>query len=545
MANRAEYEGSQKPPDHANLVAGDYVVRAVGMVGANRLAGIEPGRTVVFSTNPTPTQQRLGGPSALLYERYMRAYLPIKTKENEQAAKESARFRTGSSPSTPRPKPPAVLDRGFAALTVKMKRSSAECSLMFYDQTGDVVGQGSTTLQAKYDATPADIDSETAPPFVRSEAGLALRKAWRYGYSEDPLSEQAMAQFLDPEKHDILEGSASDAVLYIAKAHHANLVAVLPDAMVNCGSGIYDRLPYSKGAVAAAVRMVLDKKAGWLTASPRFRKGHRQPNYPRDVLAAMGKNVVARGGLSFETFLAHVKASMTTDDTETAPNELADIANGAIDRYAFDRLGREKGWEMYVLLTPTQRKAAANGLKLRAGELTKAQREVVDDLLFNSSQLRFYTRPLPGNNHPLSVPQALSIPSVALPNGLPPDTTIKLTFTTEPWLQARTLWQSGLVSIGPLSTNEIASDRWNAERGRSSDQRIQAFQEGRRTAFDFEFDFGPLGELHDNAVFIECFPKGRWHDLSQLPQWAKDEIAEQLEEYRNDPTGDDEGSGLP
>ncbi len=513
---------------------GRLLARALRRIGTERLAQVGNGQRVVYSTRPTRMQLMLADPGNRLYDTYVAEARPwgqaIQRWADEgrlDVAYYSPFFREAFGPG------------GFVHLVLKNRSGDVIAEPRVYSAEGAGAPRlsFSSYFSESAEAKPIAGFDKT---IVDSEETLAMKRLFRPRAGDSPAEVPPLAVEIltHPESHDVMAGGPSDAVIQAAEHKDLNAIATLPDvAQVLSMRDLVGRA-VTLGTVLTRYQGLavvdLDEKAGWLTL--RSRPGDRSDGFvfPRQALAKLIKRSRGPGAITLGALA----------DYATAPSCMDALQYGLT--FAERALGKptcrvsDAGWRalrLYATLSGQQRAAAAKGgATLAIAQMTKEQRALAADIVYAEDQA-FSQEP----SYALALDGGVRItistdsePTSALPNGLPPDGSIRFIVGNVPTLFS--IVDSPHFYPSLTSPETIALNAFFLERGDFPPEEAQRlpsrFAMGSVDNLTVVLKLPPAGYLTVGAALERIGRDAKWTGVEGLPKAMRDKIAAELDTLR-------------
>ncbi len=508
---------------------GRLLSRALHRIGAERLAQVGDGQTVVFSTKPTRMQAPLEDPQNSLYDAYVtegRSWAQVL-----QQYPEGARGQLGSTApfngDLPAP-------GGTVLVGVTSGRENVVLDARVYAGDGSEVSRMAFPNYFLVNEQPKPLPG-FSKPVVDSAETAAIRRLYHPAPGDQPnaVPSLALEVLANPEQHELMAGGPSDIALQAAESKNLNLVAWLPDAAhvlsMKHSSSQKPTLGSELTALQPLAKVNVDEKAGWLTMSRRACRDLDGFAIPRQAIAALIKAYRSSGATTLSALADYSTAGVNNDALDYGLN-LADRLIGRPRGYL-----TPESWtvlRLYAALSSRQRNAASHGgLTLSVGEMTKAQRQSIADLV---SAQRFEA--LSDDGSPAANPwgSIRSEATVAMPNGLPANG--KATFQLQTTPQVYGLGDDTLAQPSPVMPVQVARGVFQQERGQTladnTVARQNRFAMGNRQSLSIVLEMPPAGRLAMLASVQQIPSNARWVGLAQLPKAVREQIEAELKALR-------------
>ncbi|MBS1723910.1 MAG: hypothetical protein JSS66_13260 [Armatimonadetes bacterium] len=249
-----------KGSSRASSPASPAMIEVLKHLPSDALASVAPGTRAVFSSSPTRMQKGLPFPTAGIINRFVDSHnLLARLSGGKSGVPDNVHFTGGLDIGA---KPiSAPVTKMLLILTRSQNSEGISCVLKFADSSGAIIGQANSWLQPE--AKPAETGDrskfESADDVNISELSLEVAKALVNGRANDgaqnnvfvfggdsgtfrigsdsptpgpSISKEALALLSDPVRNDPQSTFVSEALLSSAKALHRDLVASLPDEVV-------------------------------------------------------------------------------------------------------------------------------------------------------------------------------------------------------------------------------------------------------------------------------------------------------------------------
>lgn len=455
-------------------------------IGPAFFARLEPESRVVFSSSPTRMQRGLPNVNSVPYlAKWVQEHNDM-VKVMAQGASEDGEVDDSYMDEMQKIMEELGLQRDFAekpkaieampaklllvVTSQKMYAGMSMCSveLRAFDRTGKSVLQEQHSLsEIDYSAMGDAIEAETgipvpegganppekkpekATPLVLGDAGKLWAKVHRRNLNplakeatEKPTAEE-LARVGDFVANEPLAGAPTDFFFALADHDHVNVVAVLPDDIIQRGSFMLpgDRLTLEYvgrrifGDPKASFQdspMVMAKSDSWLTATPADQGRTRRDRVDRVAVSAAVKKIRASAWTNLDT-MAEFVASVP----EEAAGTVTDWTWPLVDMKSFGSVfggsGMESDWmRLWGLLDPGTRLSLRRGGSVSFAAVPEAARKEIAKRVFGPRAF-LAPFPKPKGSSDLQIMNSMMLgmamgmenggsladePTEALPNGL-------------------------------------------------------------------------------------------------------------------------------
>ncbi len=433
-------------------------------IGVARIAAMETGDRLVYSTDPTSMQRALSR-RAMEWMLQYRAELTVWNRARERLAAEQAARAPAkekkedeestddddSSPpygeksfikSVPE-EPETDAPRGPAARVLVMLTCTDSESVQLDIEVLDARNHKLLSLQS-FDllsfSVEADEEAGAAPakngPMVELSPVAALftktysqAPPWSPERSRSWIDPSLLEQILRPEQHDPLDRAPADGFRSAAKAKALNLAVCLTDDLLDyltvvnrsAGVSVPDFLADAKGY------MQLATEDGWLLGGPTAPLRAQRNRVPRAALGGHFRAIWERGRTTIEE-RATLQSVLSDDASSAILDRPRAILTGERPRHASQgtRLLGLYGW-----LSQLQRDRLLSGSPVSYGSLSIPQRRLANRLIYGSQD--DYT--VTGREGPPWTGDLEDEQTLLAPNGLIPACGIRARKDKETWVQ--------------------------------------------------------------------------------------------------------------
>lgn len=432
-ANAMPSSGQSIPVDaDSDLTAqtplGRALTQLLSAVDGRKLVSVDPGTSLVLSSNPTSTQFPLPTVTQEVFAHLIadqRQWLGALQRESETSdaptMRQLLREETVSIPTLPSKVILKVTNDPFdQVLHVELLLIGVGDVIMA--QTG-----ADFALQESFESSRVESQlSET-----RFEIS-ADSKAFFEGTSPSTAASLS-SRLARPDRDDPLSFLASDFLRKAAGQEHMNLIALLPDSLIR--PEIWQGFTPTPRAVSNLLErhgMLNQISNGWWSLTPRRPIACRRDRLNRLALARFIATLRREALPSIENRCSFAAtADLTYPKVETVLVLMRFIAPGLFSSSSFQEV---EGMKLYGSLTATQREEA-KGAGLTYASLRVDQRDSIRHLLIEPPRLTLE----PGENRNafpeerrLFYSGFIKEPTECLPDGIPADTTIHISNQTIP-----------------------------------------------------------------------------------------------------------------
>lgn len=562
--------------------SGKAITKLLAQVDLTRLATLERGARVVYSTTPTRMQLPLGRNAIAVLAEYVaehnkeasttqEATSELALTEEQRQAMAMAEKMFGRRNQPVRETPVKALLVGsrqsmFDTLSVELRLFNAQGKVILSgtDALMTDMGMFEEIAQAAAGGQPAEEKPKPDPdprPIEFSSnskelAGLFGKMEMGAGTFSMKMSPALRALLLRPDQHDPLSFVPSETLIAIAEAKDIQLLADLPDSL-----GEFTRLfaANAKPTVGRALAEYLEGdetqgelKEGWLLIRPARPAENRRLRVPRAALAKLIAAGDSKGVPSLDDLATYSLAAEPPMETPGAMLHLMIFAPNTVGSGMMGPLD----WDMlrfYATLTLGQRDVLTQGRAIPIANLSIQQRNLVSAMAFGSNaQLRVGPKK-PDTGDFMEMVRAFmpgqtddfrEEPTEVMPNGLPAAGRVTLQVTMAPIVVLADAPESpgggameSAMLRGALGVDELAlfdMFRQDPNFGMVSAMMPQLgkVRLGQRKKLDFAFALGPNvfmdRALQDDAHNRESTPIA----LEDLPADFKALIAKRLEQFK-------------
>ena len=398
--------------------------RLISQFTAAELTDLPDNFQVVYSTKPTAMERSLGGAgtSALnAFNRENALWFDAARRTNLQP------FRDGdviyNDSSIPNPNEESTASRLVLVVSkIASVRGVIEFRLLVVDAAGKVVGQ-STEILASEDVDSFEEESKT----TGGEAVIDLSADDRQFQEFDAngkVDPAFLQKLLDPVNHDPLSIAAAPVFREYAKVAKQDVVANLADMELTVGSMAgRNKLPARLFAKVQRLFCEEQREGSWVTWRPGDFMKSRAETANRKYLGEFLRRHTQPNGLTFEEKAYWAFRLPSKDRTFQMANSLAQMVRRAVSGTQDSDYYDPRFLKLYGSLTTEQRNALRKG-GLPASMLNDEQSQGLLELAYGvGARLELSEEP---GKHMLRYSEVAVLPTEALPNGIPAQTTITL-----------------------------------------------------------------------------------------------------------------------
>ncbi len=560
--------------------AAKAIAKLVSRIDPSVLAAANDDSRIVFSTSPTRMQRPMPPNSGPVFAELIAEHNKAAASrpergqeektEEERQLEEFMKLVFGETRSDQ----PVEVQPAKALLIASKGRFGFGMSLelRLYGPRGKVVLRGSHTLmirsgmfgemmQAASGADPAKGRPAPAGEDKPIELSPTTRELVEYFRSfssgnpsgkTSPSLEELLAR---PDLRDPLSFVPGESVLAVAKARNLNLVANLPDDMVSLFDFMFDRGGMTVNGFLNQLETSRETKVqikdGWMTVRPAKPENARKKRQDRSALAALIAAARSKGAPSLDDFAAYALRCEPPMQTPLAMTYLTVFAPNAMSQ----GFGGPVDWDMlrlYGTLSIQQRQALADKAEIAFASLAPVQRGYVQKMAFGPDTNLKVLEP---GEQPTDEPGGFlemmrqwapgrqddfrQEPTEAMPNGLPPNGTLRMTLTEETVGTAS--GQGAMLRMfGVLGADELALLRWFTEEPSMQQfgqmmPKIEGMRLGTRRAYRFVFGVARQVTFEHTLNDDRVDPKGSVIAMDALPEEMKSKIAKRLEQLKKSP----------
>ncbi|MCO5298215.1 MAG: hypothetical protein M9921_15310 [Fimbriimonadaceae bacterium] len=579
-----EEQGFSMPFFSSGDSAAKAITQLLAGIDVSRLATLQRGERVVYSTAPTRMQLPLGRNTSAILGEYVAAHNAEASQiresmgqeamtDEQRKAMEFAEKMMGS-----RQKP--VTDAPVKALLVGSRQSlfdTLTVELRLFNAQGKVILSGSDSLMTntamfeqmamaipgaqgseekekeKPDPDPRPIEFSKT---TKELAGLFGQLGMGGGTFSMKMSPELRALLLRPDEHDPLSFVPSETLLAIAEMKDLQLVAALPDSL-----GEFTRLfvANSKPTVGRALEEFLKGDEtqggiadGWLVLRPARPAENRTIRVPRAALAKLIGVSETKGVPSLDDLASYALAAEPPMETPGAMLHLMLFAPNSVG----SGMAGPQDWDMlrfYSTLTPGQRDLLARGEAIPLPNLSIQQRNFVAAMAFGSdAKLRIGPKKPDSGDFmemvaafmPGQTQDFREEPTEVMPTGLPAAGRVTMQLTNAPIVVLANSPETpgggvmesallrGALGVDELALFEMFRQDPNFGAVASMMPQLDKVRVGQRKKLDFSFALGP-------SVFMDRLLQDDAHDpkatpiaIENLPADFKTLIAKRVEQFK-------------
>lgn len=559
------------------------VLRLVQMLDLSALAAIPPGGRLVYSTQPTPMQVRMPAQATPILTEMVRAH-------NVRAQREAERKREQESkPQTPQelqmqefmkrfglvPDLQPIQQVGKALLVVERPSSTMfmiptggnelTFSVRIYDSQGnlgpsatDAIGSGSpmeVVRELAREPKPNEGTKITFSPITKEYQQLQQFRDSAKAM-ETKISDELLARLLRPDEFDPLSFSVSEALLAVAEHKKLGLIANLPDGAVGLFAvlegSVEPTIESAEDDLKQGGEVLWQEQDGWLVIQPAKPAQARAERLDRTALAKFLQEAHTRLVPSLDQLAAYARVAPSPSETPLvmlhffvfAPNAMQDGFMGTGD------------WDMlrlYGMLSTSQRQTLLAGGPLAFGGLNAEQTAQLRRMVFGAgaklqtgaesdepqndpnSLESFFGQFMPQTNRTLQTE-----PTEVMPNGLPPNGTVRVSSQHEPVVLISGNAQATGRSFGVMDANLLAMMQYfesameEAQVGGEM-PRIEKGRVGTRTKLDFTFRLARQVVMRHTLADDFVAKDAPITPLDQLPTEFQAQVQRRLEAFKKTP----------
>ncbi len=403
------------------------LISLLSFLPTRRLAEIEPGDKIVFSTKANALQKQLPDDAQAIAEEFVR-------KQNIFAAD----FKKA------RPAPLQGVDYYSAGSVLPVPQGTPRLVLIFqrspFSRTptvkvvvvtpdGSVVGSAEDRLSTNSPAMITASEKATAelaanqPDISLSEDSKEVQAARTAAFKNGPnvsLSPHVRELLFNPDKHEPLSFVVSDSFLALADDSQTNLVASPTEWTVNMDDPYQEEGPYKLATFLrelAPLGMTVMTEGGWTIAKPADQVEEWKRRTNRPFLGDCLREADSRGCILIDTA------------AKLALSERADLQSGVME-FASDWFGQKYRpyndgtknlLRFYADLSAPQLEQLKSGGKLSLSQLTPDQQAQIHTMVYRPN-LDLEAPNIDGENSAL-----IHEPTEFLPTGLSSDVTVSMT----------------------------------------------------------------------------------------------------------------------
>lgn len=377
--------------------AGRALTRLFGALDPGFLADHWRKETVVFSTQPTRMQFPMpsGAGSGLdALRRESADWAAIETRDQDPRRQYDGRGKTL-----------LILHLGASRAT-----GQVQGELQVTNEGGFVVQFAQRWFDAPLRIPTSQASSGREAPLDPGPYGRWLGES-HFG---DSLSATLLDPILHPDSHEPLSLMVGPILIQCADARHENLIASAPDSLASIGGWVARRKATPRAFLDAMSQQALSigEVDGWMSVASQFPATARRERADRPSTGAFIRQAMILGN-DLDAWAGYA-ASVEGDLRFSIGYQWLRIA-------APKALTDEDGLTLkfYGQLSQSARDALANG-PLLLSSLSREARATLDRIVYGEGAIDGPTSSF-GN-----YPDLMMLPSEALPNGFPPDSTLTL-----------------------------------------------------------------------------------------------------------------------
>jgi hypothetical protein len=542
-------------------------------IDAQAIANLGPNERVVYSSRPTAMQMPLpsNAPQALakMIADHNQA---LKTSGAANAIDDSPEIQ--NMPSflrdmiTAQTKPIGVVEKALLCVTSFGMGGfdGVNLELRLYDAQGKVAYRTTSMLQMNnsFLARATDMANPDAPaaggtPLELSEDTKTVNKIFEGGRGNQlsiKISAEAKPLVYRTDLHDPLSFLATDMVMGLAKKRKQNLVACLPDSMVDgvsmaWGSRTTIGMAEDLIKTGGPLRALADPNT--LVLKPSAPAATRAERLDREALAALMAVVEAKGIPSLEDMAAYALKAPNPIQGGIGQVYVMTLAPGSFSQ-SLDGFTDWNALRFYGMLTPQARTNLAAGGRIPFASLSGGQAAVLRQMAFGAMadiqienpnvQPEEFRMPgilrmmggLGGGNSDYR-----SEPTELMPRGLPGNGFVSATVEASHFVMPVVNGEGGSGPMSVLGADELAMFQMFKEdtnMGMVGDliPTLDQVRLGTRRIWNFTFQLTPEAsmatKLNDNES-----PKGETITMAALPAAFQKTIDARLQALKKSPLG--------
>ena len=561
--------------------ASKAILKLLPSIGASTLAAIARDGRIVFSTNPTRMQVPLGGNASAVIRQLVDEHNKmvegrLRADENKPKTKEQedAEQWMNMLGLTPNNKPvEGAPDKVLLIASRQAFFDGVSLQLRLYDTRGVMVLSGNQMIALdqgmfgdfaalvggnRQPAAPTEPDKD----IVFSERSKRIQDFFKTivnpaAIASQPFPKEIKDLFLRPDKEDPLAFIHGEATLAVANEKDLNLVASLPDTMINAFGTFFSPAKLTVNAYLKELesgRNTIGKREdGWLVIKPLKPVEARRVRVDRMALATLLSAADKKGQPSLDDLAAYSLKAEPPMDSPAAMVYLGLFAPNATSQ----GIGGMVNWNMlrfYATLAPGQRSSMTSGAPIRFSTLSGQQRDLVQKMLFGSgTRLQIEARERQQGEEengfismiksfmPANSTDYRDEPTEIMPTGLPSEGTVRLRVEGGAFAMIAGGQGSGTSSMyGALGADELAMMRYFKE-----DQQFSAFSGfmpamdklkiGQRETLTFKF-YAAQNVAQTEVLRNDSMPSNaQTLSYDQLPDAFKKRIEDRIANMKKNP----------
>lgn len=444
-----------------------FLIEALQKIPVQTIASVAPGDRLVMSNNPTKMQKPLPYRSAAI-DPFLKAYNKLVGANKAQADSNPSNVRV-ESPLSRINQP--IQNIGKLLVTIMRGGPGVQVMVVVVGPNGEILDRPQAFLEVERNAsgpTPEGVTgsiklSDTSLQLVKflqsAPAGPSRQVSFRISMGDGqmgslgdeptglPLPEALVPIFSDPVEHEPMSYFVGEALTQLADARQKNLIAYVPDSAFTAfarrlNSGRLEVADLYKGAPLLGIS-ITDEDRILVTAANHAEAARTRVN--RGEFGKLIGAITKRGYASLDEICRYsiVMPDWERDNLDAKWIQAFSPATALVysnQQTAFLRL--------YGLLTPAQRQASMQRVRLNVNQMSGQQRKIVEKVVYQfngpmvmgrgamtiMSTVRSDRNPNEESPEPQIIQQE---PTEAFPGGLPDNT----------MLDMRRQWAEGVFAI--------------------------------------------------------------------------------------------------
>jgi len=549
-----------------------FLRRAIMLIGLEELAALPQGKRISYSFNPTRRQRRLPASLRTAAEQYIQ-----ELRIQIAAVDKLALTNDGNGRYVPLYQRPfdghleglsfkivatrAEMGYTSIALTITNGRGHTESVQETFSPDGENPSAGAPPKPSPY----ADLAKGLAQPLILDPKAVAISDEMRHmfggrpaGTLGPPASSNIREMLLNMETADPLAYFVDPPVRQLAAARSKDMVALLPDmAMFGLIFELGEKGKTLEAIFASPILgsvVAITEEDGCLRIRPQDPVYSRKTRMPRTAVVQLCRALSASDSIDLDTMADFVGG---TDEDLQVQMSLAFIASGieAAEGLMNSISSGVNILRLYGKLSRSDRQKVKNGgLILNLNAVGPGIAAAVDKMIFDTEAE--LTRDLPQHDGPANPYMRYSMasppdeggrpfekdPFVALGNGFPPGSQLRLRMSTPTHLFAKRSEQDRLLGSRAYSLSDLANQMaWEGtdeyKRQPYRQPPIDQFAMAQQMEIFADFDFRSAGFTQDVFVLPVISRATKFGPIDALPENIKNEfkklLASAIENYKN------------
>lgn len=362
------------------------------------LASVRLGENVIFAMKPTPVQKALpSGCQDLIYDFNREQKFWLMALDNEPPIRENV------SGLDPRYGVDKSLGEG-TRLVLDLRRpvggDYVGATLRVVNKDGWIVARSTDAIESTMSADPpkllAQAEGSPLPPPADATDYVNFYSL-KYGYAGDlgrstdmaALDKRVLPRLLHPEDFEPLNFTVGELIAEVAKAKHANLIALLPDDLLNWNrvSNTGEKFtPNGWLLKLAQSSHVVVGEDGWLTIRPQFMAASRDERLDRNELGRFAREVAEKKWMTLDDVAAYSHRQKSPQCLLVYDELLARLGDNPEGSYPVNDVAaiwKRMELRVFGALTQGQRDTLRRGGRVTVADMSGEARERMRQFLYS------------------------------------------------------------------------------------------------------------------------------------------------------------------